>query len=239
MCNIFRQHQEFKRRYNKIDSNHKKDFPPAFIDDILYEAALDYVDIFSGNNSNKALRYGFEEVQMRTDMLYTLVKSISLVLSNPTTEFGMYKYEVNTPSDYMHSVRLFVVSDTCGDIEADIKTHNILDLNDAYQKPSVKWNNISVIFNNKKFIIYSDEELTRLKGEYIKIPTKPFIGGYDTLEYLKGDKSYPNKNSSPINMDIPEPYCDVVVDIAKENVSGDLGDYNTVQNLQNKLLKTF
>lgn len=239
MCNIYRQHQEFKRRLNKLDSNHKKDFPPAFIDDILYEAALDYVDIFSGNNRGKALRYGFEEIQMRTDMLYTLVKDFDKELSTYTDEFGFKKYSISVPTDYMHIVRIHVSSATCGDVEGDIISHNNLNLNDAYQGPSVKWNQIPILFVDGKLIIYSDEELTNVKGQYIKAPQKPFSGNYDTLEYIKGNVQYPNKNSNIINMDIPEPYCDVVVDIAVENVSGNLGDYNNVNYLQNKILKTF
>lgn len=239
MCNIFRQHQEFKRRYNKLDSNHNKDFPTAFIDDILYEAALDYVDIFSGSNKHKALRYGFEETQLRIDMLYTLVKPLEKTLSTYTNEFDFYKYTVSLPEDYMHGIRFYVTSPTCGDIQAEVKTYQELNLIDEYQKPSIKWNQIPVVYNNGKLTIYSDEVLSTIKGEYIKVPTKPFSGGYDTLEYIKGNVKFPKKTDSPINMDIPEPYCDVVVDIAVENVSGNLRDYNNVNYSQNKLLKTF
>ena len=53
MCNVKRLHILFKQKYNKLDSNHNKDFPSAFIDDFLYEAALDYVDIFGASDQKK------------------------------------------------------------------------------------------------------------------------------------------------------------------------------------------
>ena len=39
---IERLHQEFKFRWNKVNSNHKKDFPSAFIDDAFNKATDDY-----------------------------------------------------------------------------------------------------------------------------------------------------------------------------------------------------
>jgi len=82
--------------------------------------------------------------------------------------------------------------------------------------------------------VYSDKPIDGINGQYIKRPRKPFFGGYDTLEFLSGDTGFPANGNAPINMDIPETYCQVVVDIAVQNVSGNLKDYNHTNYLQQK-----
>jgi len=251
MCNIKRQHITFKQELNKIDSNHSKDYPAAFIDDFLYEAALDYVDIFSGANKTKAGKYGFEVTQMRIDMLSTLVVDLALSDSDPltpinqTTENGFYKHEFKLPDDYMHKVRFYGIHDSCGNISVDIIQHHDLDskLYDSYQKPSIKWTRLLGVIKKstqtgKSLFVYSDEELLGINGQYIKIPIKPFFGGYDTLEFSEGDPSFPSSSDPSINMDIPDNYCSLVVDIAVQNVSGNFADYNQVAYRQQKIINT-
>lgn len=252
MCNVKRLHVLFKQKYNKLDSNHNKDFPPAFIDDFLYEAALDYVDIFGASDQKKAQKYGFEVTQQRIDMLSTLVVDINdgeiLLPTEQITEHGFYRYEFElgtSEKPYMHKVR-FAANSNCGDIGIDIKQHSDLNiiLYDAYQKPSLKWFRLigfirkSSNSNKSSLYVYSDQPLNGLTGQYIKRPNKPFFGGYDTLEYLNGDVSYPNQTSDSIDLDVPETYCDMVVDIAVQNVSGNLKDYNHTTYLQQKSLNT-
>lgn len=250
MCNIQRQHTQFKQRLNKIDSNHNKDFPIAFIDDFLYEASLDYVDVFSGNNPQKALLYGFELDQMRIDMLSTLVVDIASDDSNPLTpinqvnEYGFIKYEFELGTDtnpYMHKVRFYAITD-CGNVGIEIKQHDDINivLTDNYQQPNLDWKRLvgvikkSPTSNKSSLFVYSDKPISGINGQYIKRPTKPFFGNYDTLEALNGVTGFPSSGDAPINMDIPETYCQVVVDIAVQNVSGNLKDYNHTNYLQQK-----
>ena len=250
MCNIQRQHIQFKQRLNKVDSNHNKDFPSAFIDDFLYEASLDYVDVFSGNNPQKALLYGFEVDQMRIDMLSTLVVDIASGDSNPlqptnvTNEYGYFKYEFplgDSDNPYMHKVRFYAVTN-CGNVGIEIEQQDDINvvLTDSYQKPSLKWKTLvgvikkSSINDKSSLFVYSDEEIEGLNGQYLKRPTKPFYGNYDTLEFISGESGFPQAGGPPINMDIPETYCQVVVDIAVKNVSGNLKDYNHTNYLQQK-----
>lgn len=252
MCDVKRLHVLFKQKYNKIDSNHNKDFPPAFIDDFLYEAALDYVDIFGASDQRKAQKYGFEVTQQRIDMLSTLVIDINdgdaLAPISESTEYGLYKYEFELGTDdlpYMHKVRFFANS-SCGPIGIEIEQHGDLNivLTDSYQKPSIKWRRLVGVIrktsnlNKSSLYVYSDDELTGLLGQYIKRPNKPFFGGYDTLEYINGDATYPSSISTPVNLDIPDTYCDFLVDIAVQNVSGNLKDYNHTNYLQQKSLNT-
>ena len=251
MCNIHRQHVQFKQRLNKIDSNHNKDFPSQFIDDFLYEAALDYVDIFSARDPRKAGLHGFEITQLKTDMLSTLVVNLAntdeeplLANDAPITEYGFFKYEFDLgdiTSPYFHIVRTYAVTD-CGNIAIEIVQHDDLNsiLTDSYQQPNTNWKRYvavikkSSVENKASLFLYTDKEILGINGQYIKRPNKPFIGGYDTLEFLNGDGSFPSQTSSPINLDIPEAYCQVVVDIAVKNVSGNLKDYTNTEYLQQK-----
>lgn len=252
MCNVKRLHIKFKQDLNKLDSNHKKDFPPAFIDDFLYEAALEYVDILATGDMRRAQKYGFEVTQQRWDMLSTLVVDIAnsdntpLTHSSLTTEYGLNKYEFilgNFTNPYMHLARAYALTD-CGSVPITLRQHNDLGaiLADAYQKPSVKWKNaVGVIKKTKNsdsssLYVYLDDTITGINGQYIKKPTKPFFGGYDTLEYLNGNPDFPNSSSDSIDTDIPESYCNLLVDIAVMNVSGKLGDYNNVSYLNQKLI---
>lgn len=252
MCNIQRQHIQFKQRLNKIDSNHNKDFPTAFIDDFLYEAALDYVDIFGGNNPQKALLHGFEVTQVRIDMLSTLVVDIG-TLDNPLlpnhainaiTESGYFRNEFllgTSTQPYFHKVRFTAVTD-CGNKGIEVVQHDDLNviLTDEYQKPDLNWGRVIGVIrkssnqNISSLYVYSDKPITGLLGQYLKRPNKPFFGGYDTLEFLQDIPGFPSATDAPINLDIPEQYCQVVVDIAVNNVSGNLKDYNHTQYLQQK-----
>lgn len=236
-CSIARMHHLFKLQYNKLDSNDKPDLPSAFIDDIVYQACLDYVEIFSGANQFKAQKFGFEVTQIRIDMLQSLLIPYSYQLSNPITENNLLKYTVNLEYPYFHMVRA-TAKHNCGNANVSIEQHDDINtlFSNSYDKPSTKWNDLIGVIQNNNFIIYSDSELTNVYGEYIKTPTKPFIGGYDTLEFIEGDSSFPSSNSQPIDTDIPQNYCNTVVRIAIMNMAETLADYNFSQTLQNKLL---
>lgn len=252
MCNVKRLHIKFKQDLNKLDSNHKKDFPPAFIDDFLYEAALDYVDIVATGDLKRAHKYGFEVTQQRIDMLSTLVIDIAnsddapLVPISSTTEFGFNKYEFNLGSaidPYMHLARSYAVTG-CGNIGIQLEQHGDLNtiLMDSYRQPSAKWKRALGVIKkssnsaSSSLYVYLDIDIEGINGQYIKRPVKPFFGGYDTLEYLNGDASFPNSLSPSIDTDIPESYCNLLVSIAVQNVSGKLGDYNNTSYLQQKLI---
>lgn len=233
-CTIDRLHQSFKMKYNKLDSNHKIDLPPAFIDDLLFEAALDYVDIFyTGVNTQYQL--GFEVNQQRIDMLNSLIVPVEYI-DNFT--------ELPLPEDYMHLARVEITS-PCGNISFKEVQLDDIDsyLSDSFKKPSKAWKRALGYISRgtsteKSIYLKSEGDLTKVTVYYIKCPQKGFIGGYDTLEYINGDVNYPNKNTSKINLDIPCIYQDIVVDIAVQNMSGNLRDYNHTQYLQNKTNST-
>ncbi len=104
---------EIKLRWNKINSNHKKDFPDAYLDDIVNDTINDYIEIFYSGNNSKKYKLGFEVTQQRIDMLSTLVvpfKSAATTLVSPT----IYKLELSSlDPQYKHFVRARVIAPEC------------------------------------------------------------------------------------------------------------------------------
>lgn len=248
MCNVKRQHVEFKKYLNKIDSNHNKDYAPAFIDDFLYDAALDYLEMFYAGNNYKGYKLGFEVTQQRIDMLSTLVVPFSY--STPDSVFEEYGFSVSEyelPEDYAHLVRLAVKPEGCHNIGVDITRHNDLNtvLVDAYQKPSNTWARAVAVFRQstsnigrESLFVYSETPATLVYGEYLKKPVKPFFGGYTTLEFSEGVPGSPDAGDAPRDMDIPSTYCNLVANMAAQLAAGIVGGINTVNLIEQQKRST-
>lgn len=243
--NIQRMHSEIKLRWNKINSNHKKDLPSAFIDDFINDATNEFIEICYAGNNYKKFRLGFEITQQRVDLVSTLVvpeKTINAVLFKS----GIYKFNLTniTPS-YKHYLRSFA-NTSCGKVNIETFTHNELDsiLQDANMKPSMLWRRAVATFKSdgtgSALYVYTNGEftITSIELEYLRQPAKVFFGGYDTYEYTLGDTSFPNNGSAPISSDLPEIAHTYIVDIAVDLIARSLEDVNKLQLVEDKLLKT-
>jgi len=249
MINPKKIHQQFKFKYNKLDSNHKQDFPPAFIDDLANSALFYYVEMFYSGNNSKAIRMGFEVTQQRMDMLSDFVIPAEVegpkeLIKHPN---GVYEFSFgDLKYTYKHLVRTFVSTD-CGIINITPKQHDDLNilLNDEYQKPSRAWKRIpSKIAKSSKdsgssLYLYTNEEFTidTIQIEYLKAPDKIFSGGYDTLDFLCGEEA-PSKESDPIKTDLSECYLDTLVDIMVALASDNLNDANQLNIREQRIIKT-
>lgn len=246
---IQRMHNEVKLRYNKLNSNHKKDLPPALIDDILNEAQHIYIEIFYASNKEKAYRYGFEATQQRIDMLDTLVvkpeeRYKPVKLKNDVYELELSRLEY----PYKHLVRAKARTN-CGIVNITPIKHDALNviLEDAMRGPSKRWRRLisaqgkSTKSDGSSIFIYSEpnfeiEDIISL--EYIRRPRKVFFGGYNTLEFIHGDQSAYNENTEPVNSELPENYHTVLVDIAVQELSRILEDGERFQLRRDKILTT-
>lgn len=240
-CTIQRLHQEIKFRYNKLDSNHKQDLPPAYIDDMIYTSILDYIDMFYSANQQKIQRYGFEETQSRIDMLQSFVTefksdddNIKLISTEDEAGFTLSTYSLDC---YLHHVRT-IAKTKCGYKSISIEQHDDvnLKLKSKFTQPDDKWCSVLATIHQDKLQIYSASPIEYIKGEYIKLPKKPFIGGYNTLEYINGDKDYPNASSDVIHPEFNANVCNHIARIAVINISDILQDYNHSTIIQNKLI---
>lgn len=243
MCSIKYLHKEFKLRYNAIDSNHKKDFPTAFIDDFFNSALFSYVEMFSTGNNIKKYKMGFEVTQQRVDMLSTLVvPSEKLIPNDFNEELNRYEFKLNDLSeDYFHLIRAYTINE-CGLINIKPEQHDDLNiiLNDYYKKPSKKWKRlISTIKRSSdqdgsSIYVYTNGEfnLDGIYIEYIKCPRNVFFGGYNTIDCDNGGYC---STDNPVDPDIPSKYCNLLVDMAVQEAASTLYDINQINIKENKI----
>lgn len=227
---IAKQHQEFKIRANKVDSNHYQDLKPNQIDSFLDGAAL-----FICNHWGEL--FEFNKTQFNKDLFGTLLvqwpDQPNLILFRKDGQ--QYEYILsNLKYPYLHLDRIYVqcehlivpVSMMVGD-----EQHKF---NDAYLKPSFKWKRLfgkvgkSSVGSNTSLYIFSDVDLQnkQVRLDYVKYPKKVFFGYYDSVEYLDCQKRQENnlptelcnlyykKTDSPVNSDLPESAHDLQVDVA-------------------------
>lgn len=233
---IDRLHHEIKLRWNKINSNHKKGFPSAYLDDAINKAQDDFIEIFYSGNNSKQYRFGFEVTQQRIDMLSDLVvinKSITPVLIT-TNRYSLTINNLNPA--YKHFVSGAVIQDNC------ISPITIVRYNDLNEKllnentkPSKKWKRVLGTFSDGKIILYSDGVITSASIDYIKVPNKVFIGGYDSLEYVNGDSSAYSSVSPKVTSQINGQYHDLLIDMTVQYLASILEDVNKLQ-LQEKII---
>ena len=136
-------HYNFKLRYNKIDSQHKKDLYPAEIDEILNDAIKIWTENqYSGNNITKQ---GAEIVQQKIDNLSSLLVQFPIqpaITSTLVTE-GVYEFPLSTTKGliypYLHLMRPYGKITGCNEkVKIEVVQHDDLSfvLDDPFRKPS-------------------------------------------------------------------------------------------------------
>lgn len=223
-CNLYKAHSLLKLKYNKLDSNHNQDLPPAIIDDILYESLLKMIEILWAADSTSPYIRGFETTQQRTDFLNYYIETVDLDFLESTEG----EYVGDLPDDYYHYVRAYGKDKECNKlINVDITPHQKLNetLTDSFDKPSKKWSRVIGSFRKNKLFVYSENYLSELKLQYIRIPNKHFFGGYDTLDRIADIPNSLGIEDDPVlSMDIDSKYCDLLVDFAVREISTILND---------------
>lgn len=254
-------HWEFKQRYNKQDSNFKKDFTPMEIDALLWDAILEYVEIFYSGNNSKKYKLGFEVTQQRIDMLSSLVVGQPLqpaltpdTVNNNKYEFYLSQTNGQLVEDYMHLVRAYADTN-CGKVGIKIERHNDLSyvLGDAFRKPSKKWKRLVGVIEKSSnplvessLYVYSTDDfiIDSINIEYIKCPVRPYFGGYNSIAYnqcvTEGSPNcdtlyYNAANTNPITSDLPAKYHHLIAAIAAQEVSRRLEDANRFSLKQDKI----
>lgn len=241
--NIQRMHSEIKLRYNKLNSNHKPDFPSAFIDDFINNAQDEFVHICYSGNNYKRFKLGFEITQQRIDMLSTLVppeETVAVTLFKP----NIYKVDLSTLSKpYRHHIRLFATT-SCGKIECEAVRHNDLDhyLRSENTKPSAVWRRCIFVESsdgngNQCLYLHTGGQftITNVTISYIKEPRKVYYGGYDTLEYTLGDTTSPNTGDAAISSELPTVSHSILVEIAVQLMERALHDTEGIQISEDKI----
>ena len=236
-------HQLYKLKSNRLDSNANSDIPPAFIDLLLWESLNEYVDIFY-SGSDKQLKLGFETTQQRLDLIKDFIVTYPeqptiIPATINTNYYGLIVNNFNFSNllyKYKHFVRGTVVDSCNNRYKIDKIQQDDLDykLNDTHQRPSVKWQRVVSTINKNQLQVYSELQLTGLELSYVKVPNKPFYGGYNTLEYLAGDTLAPSSSSAKIDVELDDAYSNILTDLMVINTSSYIGDYNKSQEIRNK-----
>lgn len=242
---IKKMHQLFKLYANKLDTNNKVDLPAAHIDDIFNTVINDYVEIFYSGNNAKAYKFGFEVTQQRIDMLSNLVVDFpdQPLIVPDLIESDIFKIDLTQLKyPYKHFLRGYADTQGCGVINIIPRKHDQFNkmLNDPFQKPSKTWRRILAKFaSGPSMLLYTDDFIiSSVKLEYLKKPKKVFYGGYDTLEYINGDETAPNSNTSPIDSDINDDYHELLVQMAVQEFNRIIDDYNKVNAQTEKIITT-
>lgn len=255
MILIQRIHQDFKLKFNKLNSNHKLDLPAAYIDDLANQAHNEYEDIFFHGTNAKKFKIGFEVTQQRLDMLSNLVEKDKFLTpfttntSNP--KYDIYEFNLSQLNPKYKTHVKSLIDTKCGKIPVTIKQHD--DIEDLilghYTKPSLEWNRIYALIggtssgsqDSSSIFVYTPKNsfTTRLQIDYLRRTPKVFSGGYNSLEFTFGDASAYNVNSPIVHSELKEEYSHILVDIMVDIMSRILEDPNQVQMMQDKLINQY
>lgn len=239
-------HSEIKLRYNKLNSNHKKDLPTPYIDDLINDAQDEFLHICYSGNNYKRFKLGFEATQQRIDMLSTLVppeEDVAVTLFKA----GIYKINLSTLSKpYRHLIRIYVTT-SCGKMECVLIRHEDLDwqLRSENTKPSSIWRRCICIESsdgngNQCLYLHTNGEFTITSAtiSYIKEPIKVYFGGYDTLEFINGDTTSSNTGDPAINSEFPKISHQLIIEIAIQLISRSLQDVQGIQIMEDNITRT-
>lgn len=190
MINIAEIHRLVKLRLNKVDSNSYQDFLPADIDDMINQATLkliNYYDLVSDRS------------QVVKDIIspfkVTYPDQPALYPSSTTANGNGFIYDYNLDNlkyPYYRFLRAWV---SCDDFVAPVSiitSDEQQKLNNAYTRPNSSWGRYVGMFvkaNNEGKpalrVFANDNQALNLRIEYIKMPKKVYLGGYDSLEYIE------------------------------------------------------
>lgn len=230
---IERIRSEFKRRVNKFDSNHAKDYPDAFIDDLFNIKQLEFIDAIVEPTPTKATKFGIEANTLSIDLISNIIKENIFI-----SPYKVYqdKVEFLLPSDYYHILNLKVDTDCGLFLNTKYVKQGSLNayLTDDNTKPSKKWKR--TIFNiaqskdktlDSSLYVYKENfKVNGIYISYIQEPIKVFSGGYDSLEYITGNTSAYSSNTKKVDSPLTDSTCTYIIDSMVNE---------TFQNLENQI----
>ena len=236
---IERIHQEINFRWNKLNSNHKKGFPAAYLDDAINKASEDYVEIFYSGNNSKQYKFGFEVTQQRIDLLQSLIvpeTAYTVTTINPE----QFSLDLSTlEPKYRHFLRAYIIPTECPDkiIPVTITRLNDLDVKlvDHNTQPSLLWNRcLGSIKANSLRLYTKGYAVQNCYLEYLADPVKVFSGGYDSLEFIHGD-AFAYRSSSPkVTSNLSN--HDILIDMTVQYIAATLEDVNKFQLQEKQIL---
>ena len=235
---ILQAHQLFKERFNRLASNYHQDLTPYQIDEYLYNGLTEMLKDIVEESST---------IQKQNVLSSLLVTPNEQPLVTPVANVNnVYEFDLNRLKyPYFHFEKGDVTT-TCGLIPVIPVTYNRLQdlLKDHHQRPSKMWRRtLSVIAKSSSSLgaslyVYSaaDLPIESLSISYIRMPVRPFFGGYDTPDFLRCQElggsdcnQYYSAGSPAVDIDLHPNFQSNVIDFAVKEAFRALGLVNEYQ----------
>lgn len=215
-------HYDFKKKFNKIDSQQNKNLLIPEIDWSLNEAQNLYVDMIAQPRIKTYL--GFEKSQKNTDDIRTLV--VSDYCSNISSIGTPSSTTIALPENYRYFIKgdVFISKGNCTGVKARlyIREHDDEFEESPFDKSSFEWRTINGVFTENGLQIFSDTTFTyqKLCMSYIRKPRLI----HNAEDYVNGSYTLPSGEilTGAVDCELPEHTHSNIVDLAVLLVTGEV-----------------
>ncbi len=222
-------HYDFKKKFNKIDSQVNRNLLVPEIDWALNEAEQLFVALIAYPRLKNT--FGFEINQRSVDDIRTVVVSDATA----TLTAGV----INLPADYQHHIRSYVNINKAGcpgDKKARlyIKQHDDEFEESYFDKSSYEWREVNGTFVSTGIKCYTDGTFTISNASLTYIKKRTYM--HNAQDFGAG--TYNTLSGTPlsgfVNCGLPEPTHREIVDIAVMIAAGEI-QTSDLQARMNKL----
>ena len=201
-------HYDFKRKFNKVDSQKNKNFLVPEIDWFLNEAAELFVKRVAQPKADNGL--GFEMSQRLIEDIKTIVVG--------GTWLPVTNNVIALPSNYLYFVRCRVKlsKGKCKDQEGVlfIREHNDLFEESQFYSSSFEWREVNGVYESQGIQSFTDGTFTIDKAKLSYIRKMPYM--HNAQDFGTGSYMHPSgvTLTGTVNCDLPEHTHREIVDIA-------------------------
>jgi hypothetical protein len=201
-------HYDFKKKFNKVDSQKNKNFLVPEIDWLLNEAAELFVKRVASPKTEDGL--GFETTQRIIDDIRTVVV--------PGTWLPVVNNVIALPSNYSYYVRCRVKlsKGNCTGQEAPlyIREHRDLFEESTFYNGSFEWREVNGLFQSTGIQSFTDGTFTIDEAKLTYIRKMVYM--HNAQDFGSGTYNHPSGAtlSGSVNCELPEQTHREVVDIA-------------------------
>jgi hypothetical protein len=198
-------HYDFKRKFNKIDSQKNRNILVPEIDWLLNEAAELFVKRVSNPKAENGL--GFESGQRIIDDIKTIVV--------PGVWLPVVNNIISIPTNYLYYVRCRVklTKNNCPSQEAVvyIREHRDLFEESIFYSSSFEWREVNGVFTDQGIQCFTDGTFTINEAKLTYIRKWPYF--HNAIDFSTG--SYTDLNGVVLSGTVP---CDLPAHVHREVV---------------------
>ena len=223
-------HLDFKRKFNKIDSQKNRNLLVPEIDLYLNEAEEIFIKLIAEPRNKSNL--GFETNQRTTDDIRTIVVT-STVVPNPTTKIVV----LPAPYRYFVAGSSIISKGKCNNVPAKLSIiqHDDESENSPFDKSSFEWRQVNAVFNSDGLKVFTDGTFTVNNVNITYIRKTSYI--HNAEDFRVGGYILPSgvALTGSVNCELPDHTHREIVDIAVMLASSELqtSDYQVKLNKLN------